>query len=189
MGINSLPRIAKNWSSESVIGNMRIQNVMTKKSLKLSAKSFILVILHVNHREEIQITIACSEFVQFLLRVHEKIQPTYEPSKNLSIDEGMIAFKGRLSFRQYTTAKPTKYGIKVWMAADFANGCGKLLCLPWERIKQRSCKWPWHGSSIFSQTQTFILTPFSRALFSWITFWLTTFTHVEQFGSTTMCKK
>ena len=30
----------------------------------------------------------------------------------------MIAFKGRLSFRQYMPSKPTKYGIKVWMAAD-----------------------------------------------------------------------
>ena len=34
----------------------------------------------------------------------------------------MIAFKGRLSFRQYLPAKPTKYGIKVWMAADSSNG-------------------------------------------------------------------
>ena len=34
----------------------------------------------------------------------------------------MIAFKGRLSFCQYLPAKPTKYGIKVWMAADSQNG-------------------------------------------------------------------
>ena len=34
----------------------------------------------------------------------------------------MMAFKGRLSFRQYLPAKPTKYGIKVWMAADASNG-------------------------------------------------------------------
>ncbi|XP_022795221.1 piggyBac transposable element-derived protein 4-like [Stylophora pistillata] len=52
----------------------------------------------------------------------EKIQNVYEPSKNLSIDEGMIAFKGRLSFHQYMPAKPMKYGIKVWMAADSSNG-------------------------------------------------------------------
>ena len=54
--------------------------------------------------------------------VLENSQKAYEPSKNLSIDEGMIAFKGRLSFRQYMPAKPTKYGIKVWMAADSQNG-------------------------------------------------------------------
>ena len=34
----------------------------------------------------------------------------------------MIAFKGRLAFGQYMPAKPVKYGIKVWMAADASNG-------------------------------------------------------------------
>ena len=51
-----------------------------------------------------------------------KIQEVYNPGKNISVDEGMIGFKGRLSFRQYMPAKPTKYGIKVWMAADASNG-------------------------------------------------------------------
>jgi hypothetical protein len=37
----------------------------------------------------------------------------YNPNKEQSIDEGMIAFKGRLSFKQYLPAKPTKFGIKV----------------------------------------------------------------------------
>ena len=36
----------------------------------------------------------------------------------MSINEGMIAYKGRVSFRQFMPAKLTKYGIKVWMAAD-----------------------------------------------------------------------
>ena len=40
----------------------------------------------------------------------------------MSIDEGMIAYKARLSFRQLMPAKPTKYGIKVWMAADTKKG-------------------------------------------------------------------
>ena len=35
---------------------------------------------------------------------------------------GIIGFKGELSFRQYLPAKPTKYGIKVWTAADSSNG-------------------------------------------------------------------
>ena len=52
----------------------------------------------------------------------EKIQKVFEPSKSLSIDEGIIAFKGRPSFHQYMPAKPTKYGIKVWMVADSSNG-------------------------------------------------------------------
>ena len=34
----------------------------------------------------------------------------------------MIAFKGRLAFGRYMPAKPMKYRIKVWMAADASNG-------------------------------------------------------------------
>ena len=34
----------------------------------------------------------------------------------------MIGYLGRVSFRQYMPAKPNKYGIKVWMAADSSNG-------------------------------------------------------------------
>ena len=46
----------------------------------------------------------------------------YNPSKENSIDEAMIPFKGRLSFKQYLPAKPTKFGIKVWERADGNNG-------------------------------------------------------------------
>lgn len=34
----------------------------------------------------------------------------------------MIAYKCRLSFKQYLPAKPTKFGIKVWERASPRNG-------------------------------------------------------------------
>ena len=40
----------------------------------------------------------------------------------MSVDEGMVKFKGRLFFKQYMPKKPVKYGIKVWMAADSKTG-------------------------------------------------------------------
>ena len=46
----------------------------------------------------------------------------YRPSKNVSIDEAMIPFKGRLSLKQYMPLKPVKRGIKVWECADSSNG-------------------------------------------------------------------
>lgn len=48
--------------------------------------------------------------------VLSNFKQVYDPSKNMSIDEGMIAYKGRLSLRQFMPAKPTKYVIKVgWL--------------------------------------------------------------------------
>lgn len=39
----------------------------------------------------------------------------FKPSKNISIDEALIKFKGRLGIVQYMPMKPDKRGIKMWM--------------------------------------------------------------------------
>ena len=46
----------------------------------------------------------------------------FHPHQNVSIDEAMIAFRGRLGWRQYMPGKPTKYGIKAWVRADPHTG-------------------------------------------------------------------
>ena len=50
--------------------------------------------------------------------VADKCLEAYLPYKECSVDEAMIAFRGRLGFPQHMPAKPTKYGIKVWVSAD-----------------------------------------------------------------------
>ncbi|XP_029348167.1 piggyBac transposable element-derived protein 4-like [Acyrthosiphon pisum] len=39
----------------------------------------------------------------------------YQPSKQLSLDESMVLWRGRLIFRQYIKNKRHKYGIKLYM--------------------------------------------------------------------------
>lgn len=48
----------------------------------------------------------------------ETFSSSYHPSKDLTVDEAMIKFKGRCGFLQYLPAKPTKWGIKVWALCD-----------------------------------------------------------------------
>ncbi|XP_033748367.1 piggyBac transposable element-derived protein 4-like isoform X2 [Pecten maximus] len=50
------------------------------------------------------------------------IASQYTLHQDCAIDEAMIAYKGRLSFKQYMPAKPVKFGIKVWERADSTNG-------------------------------------------------------------------
>ncbi|XP_016422961.1 piggyBac transposable element-derived protein 4-like [Sinocyclocheilus rhinocerous] len=45
----------------------------------------------------------------------------YHPRQHISVDERMIATKARISFKQYMKAKPTKWGIKLFVLAD-VNG-------------------------------------------------------------------
>ena len=50
--------------------------------------------------------------------VQDSFAESYKPGQNQTIDEGMIAFKGRLGYVQFLPAKPIKRGIKVWMCCD-----------------------------------------------------------------------
>ena len=40
---------------------------------------------------------------------------------DMTIDESMVKFKGRLQFRQYMPAKPTKWGLKIWTLAESSS--------------------------------------------------------------------
>lgn len=51
-------------------------------------------------------------------RLEQKFAEAYIPGKNITVDEGLVKFNGRLSFKQYMPMKPDKFGIKVWLLAD-----------------------------------------------------------------------
>ena len=44
--------------------------------------------------------------------------PNYIPDREISLDEGMLGWRGRLRFRVYNPGKITKYGILVWMVCE-----------------------------------------------------------------------
>ena len=46
----------------------------------------------------------------------------YTPFQFISVDEGMVPWKGRLSFRQYLPNKPDKFGMKLYILCDSTNG-------------------------------------------------------------------
>ena len=46
----------------------------------------------------------------------------YQPGQNICIDEGMMQWRGQLSFRVDNPQKPVKYGIKSYILCDSATG-------------------------------------------------------------------
>jgi hypothetical protein len=48
----------------------------------------------------------------------EKFSKSYFGTRELSIDESMIIFKGRSTMKQYNPMKPIKRGYKIWCLAD-----------------------------------------------------------------------
>ncbi|XP_046991792.1 piggyBac transposable element-derived protein 4-like [Schistocerca americana] len=47
-----------------------------------------------------------------------QIGKAYKPGENITIDEGICPFRGRLSFRVCMKNKPNKYGVKYFMLCE-----------------------------------------------------------------------
>ena len=64
--------------------------------------------------------------------LHERCQKVYYPGQNLSVDELLVLFKGRLHFKQFIGTKRARFGIKLYelctssgIALDFLVYYGK----------------------------------------------------------------
>lgn len=82
-------------NSETALCNSQIANPNTEDRTDLLSKVFPLVSL-----------------------LEQKFAKAQIPSKNITVDEGLVKFNGRLSFKQYMPMKPDKFGIKVWLLAN-----------------------------------------------------------------------
>lgn len=45
-------------------------------------------------------------------------QNCFTPGEYLTVDEQLVAFRGRCGFRQYIPSKPARYGIKIFALVD-----------------------------------------------------------------------
>ncbi|XP_064098765.1 piggyBac transposable element-derived protein 4-like [Macrobrachium nipponense] len=54
--------------------------------------------------------------------IHERCQILVVPGNNLSLDEGMMPYKGRLSIKVYNPKKPKKYGVKLSFITESNTG-------------------------------------------------------------------
>ena len=117
-GINQLPRVADYWKDDPFIGNEGIKRTMLRNCFQ-EISQFLHFADSTRGEEGYD---RLFKVRRVLNATSENSQRCYSPNKHIAVDEGMIAFKGRLSFRQYMPAKPMKYGKKVWMAADSKNG-------------------------------------------------------------------
>lgn len=49
------------------------------------------------------------------------LSDAFVPGENVTVDEQLLTFRGRVPFKQYIPSKPGKYGIKFWMLSDSAT--------------------------------------------------------------------
>ena len=56
-------------------------------------------------------------------------ESVYTPAQHIAIDESVISFKGRVSFRQYLKGKPHPWGIKAFVLSESATGYLQRVCV------------------------------------------------------------
>ena len=117
MGLINVPRIEDYWKTTWESNIPFFSKVMSRNRFQI-----ILSHLHVSHVKPGCTEKKIDKVQMFLERLLPKFRSDYIPSENLSIDETMIAHRGRFSALQYMPMKPTKWGIKVYSIADSLNG-------------------------------------------------------------------
>ena len=105
MGLVQLPEIKEYWSRHETLNIPFFRRV-------LSRDRFLQIFWNL-HVGEINGATKRSKMQGLIDLVLPLFQQHFTPSRAISIDEAMIAFRGRMSFRQYIRGKLTPWGIKA----------------------------------------------------------------------------
>ena len=122
MGINQLPSLVDYWKKDPYFRYSPIAD-------RISRDRFLQIWKYLHFVDNTTLPDRSNPEYDRLCRVRpvidiilEACKSNYRPHQYQSIDEAMIAFKGRSSMKQYMPKKPTKRGFKVWVRADSTNG-------------------------------------------------------------------
>ena len=106
------------WSTKWPFNNRTFSSIMSGRRLEL-----LMSYLHLNNNES-QPTRGSPHYDKlnkvrpYFDALVSNFRTAYTPQQNLSIDESIISYKGRLSWIQYMPRKPNKWGMKAWCLAD-----------------------------------------------------------------------
>jgi hypothetical protein len=114
-GIIKKPEFHMFWSRDEMLATPFFNATMSRNKIQLLTK-----FLHFNDNEAMP-----ADNVDKLYKIRPvldalipKFRAYYTPHPHISIDEGMLRWKGRLAFRVYNPMKPINHGIKSYILAD-----------------------------------------------------------------------
>ena len=111
MGIHRLPRISNYWSQDSLLGVSAVQQAMSMRLFwNLWAN------LHLVDNQTTPASGSPSRKIKPLLDIlSDRFLKCYSPGQELSVDEGMVKYKGRAKGKVHMPKKPVKVGFKIYV--------------------------------------------------------------------------
>jgi len=129
MGLKEFPHIRCYWDRKPFYNCPLISEAMSRKRFEAITRCLHLVNNNdlVTDKEDPsydkigKVRWLCESFARMS-------QSFYSNERVLTVDEIMIAYKGRFcNIRQYMKSKPVKFGVKVWALANSQSRYGKTL--------------------------------------------------------------
>lgn len=109
MGLCPKPSIASYWKTNNIIYISNIPKFMKRKRFELLLRTF-----HCSYNALCPPGDRLFKVNKLLDLLLSKFKMARAPKQSMCIDESMIPFTGRLSFKQYIQNKTHKYGIKLF---------------------------------------------------------------------------
>ena len=122
MGFVKFPSYQDYWTTEDVMEMPGFRSIMPRNRFNA-----IMQFLHVANNEDALPVNDPNHDKLFKIRpfintLVSAWQDAYYPGKHLSVDESIVAFKGKCSWVVYKPQKPHKWGLNAWVLTDATNG-------------------------------------------------------------------
>lgn len=109
------------WSKRPALSTPFFRQVMTEKRYGL-----IMKFLHFENKETYDDATSLNTKLRKVSDLHQMLvrsfKSAYTPNQTISIDESLIAFKGRLGWKQYIPSKRARFGIKLFQLCESESG-------------------------------------------------------------------
>lgn len=121
-GLVDKPFLEKYWSTDSIIHTPLFGNTMPRDRFLN-----ILCCFHLNDNTKAFARGDDNYDPLFKIRplydaARDVFAQVYTPEQHLALDEGMVPWKGRLSFKVYIPNKPDKFGMKLYILCESMSG-------------------------------------------------------------------
>lgn len=122
MGIIKKPKLSMYWSEDPLYTTPIFSEVMSRNRYEL-----ILRFLHFNDNRKLPPVSDPDRDRLYKIRplldhLFEKFQTVYALSREVSVDESLMLWKGRLLFKQYLPMKRHRFGIKLYKLCESSTG-------------------------------------------------------------------
>lgn len=114
MGTVKINRLNDYWKTDRMFNFGFVRSQMSRDR-------FLLILRCLHFYESDEETVPDDRLYKVRLLIdyfNQKMKTIYYPCRELSIDEGMVLWRGRLHFRQYIQGKRHKYGIKIYSLCE-----------------------------------------------------------------------